>query len=58
MAELTDESLMPWGKYKGDKMINVPASYLVWLYENNKCDRLVKEYIKDNYDVLMNEINK
>jgi uncharacterized protein (DUF3820 family) len=43
---------MPWGKYKGVKMANVPASYLIWLYENSKCDKQVKEYIKDNEDVL------
>ena len=49
---------MPWGKYKGDKMINVPASYLIWCYENNKCSRDVKEYIEDNIDVLKEEIKR
>lgn len=46
MANLTDESPMPWGKYQGDKMINVPASYLIWLYDNNKCSGDVKAYVK------------
>ncbi len=45
MKKLTDESLMPWGKYKGYSMENVPASYLIWLYENRKCDEQVKNYI-------------
>lgn len=49
---LTDESLMPWGKYKGNKMINVPASYLLWLYENNKCSGSVKDYIIENLDFM------
>lgn len=31
--KLTDESLMPFGKHKGEKMANVPASYLLWLYD-------------------------
>lgn len=58
MANLTDDSIMPYGQYKGDKMINVPANYLIWLYDNNKCSGNVKEYIKDNYDVLREEINR
>jgi len=53
--KLSDSSLMPWGKHKGIKMANVPASYLLWLYENDKCDNLVKNYIRDNLDVLKQE---
>jgi len=34
---MKDIDLMPWGKYKGVKMANVPASYLIWLYKENKC---------------------
>jgi uncharacterized protein (DUF3820 family) len=56
--ELTDKSLMPFGKYQGTEMENVPASYLIWLYDNNKCNKEVKEYIEDNMDVLKMEINK
>lgn len=52
MKELTDNDLMPFGKYKGDKMINVPASYLLWLYENDKCNGTVKKYIEDNLDAI------
>lgn len=58
MEELTDNSLMPYGKHKGEKMANVPASYLIWLYDNNRCSGSVKEYIKENYDSLIQEINK
>ncbi len=50
--KLTDESKMPFGKYKDEKMINVPASYLMWLYDTGKCNSDVKEYIKDNLDVI------
>lgn len=31
--DLTDNSPMPFGKYKGTKLENVPASYLIWLYD-------------------------
>lgn len=55
---MTDESLMPWGKYKGDKMINVPASYLLWLYDMGKVYGEVKEYIKENLDVIKVQIQR
>ena len=52
---LTDTSPMPFGKFKGDKMENVPAKYLLWLYNNNKCFGQVKDYIIDNLQVLEQE---
>ena len=27
---MTDDSVMPWGKHKGEKLANVPAAYLLW----------------------------
>lgn len=55
---LDDNSPMPWGKYKGEKMANVPASYLMWLYDNNKCNAEVQAYINDNMDALKEEIRQ
>ena len=55
---MTDSSLMPWGKYKGEKMINIPADYLLWLLDNNKCAGEVRAYIVDNKDVLLKEIKQ
>jgi len=52
-----DDDLMPYGKYKGVKMANVPASYLIWLYDNNKAANSVKFYIEENMEVLRNETN-
>lgn len=52
---LTDESLMPFGKHKGEKLANVPAEYLIWLYENGKCYGDLKEYIRENLDTLKAE---
>lgn len=55
---LTDESLMPFGKYKGEKMANVPASYLLWIYDEWVSRRFafenreVKAYIEENLNVL------
>lgn len=53
---LDDYDKMPFGKYKGVEMINVPASYLLWLYNNEKCSGAVLNYIVDNMDVLEKEV--
>lgn len=51
-TQLTDKSIMPWGVHKGKQMADVPASYLLWCYENNKISDDVKEYVEDNLEVL------
>lgn len=33
---MSDEIVMPWGKYKGTFLHECPSSYLEWLAEN--CD--------------------
>ncbi len=47
LFELNDDSPMPWGKHKGTKMENVPDNYLKWLYDNEKVDSPVKDYIEE-----------
>jgi phage I-like protein len=63
---LEDASLMPYGKYKDQKMIDVPASYLLWMHEQirkmapNKRSlqqKLVFDYVKTNYQALEKEEN-
>ena len=50
---LTDSCPMPGkGKHAGKKMIDVPADYLIWCFENNVCSKQVRAYIVDNMDVL------
>lgn len=49
---LTDESIMPFGKYKGKTLANVPDDYLLWLLRENKCSGEVLQYIKENYDAI------
>ena len=56
--KMTDKSIMPFGKHKGKQLDQVPADYLMWLYENNKVSGLLKEYIEDNLDVLEKEAQK
>ena len=54
----TDESLMPFGMHKDKPLVDVPASYLIWLYENNKCNQPLKLYIEENMDVLQIEVKR
>jgi len=54
--ELDDNSIMPYGRYKGRKMANIPAGYLLWLLENNKCCSKVKKYIEESMAALEKEV--
>ena len=58
MKELQDTDAMPFGKYKGQKMQDVPASYLHWLWTQGKehdkqCP--VADYIRRNKPLLEQE---
>lgn len=49
---------MPFGKYKGEPMQDVPASYLHWLWCDSKehDDRCpVADYIRRNMEALKQE---
>ena len=47
---------MPFGKYQGKKLIEVPAQYLLWLY-NQGCDHPgLKHYLNDNLEALKKEV--
>lgn len=50
-----DNQLMAFGKHKGEPIGTVPASYLLFLYENDRAGRH-KKYIEDNWEVLNQEI--
>lgn len=56
--ELSDTDRMPFGKYKGVAMQDVPASYLHFLWSTGKkhdkgCP--VSDYIRRNLDALKKE---
>lgn len=52
-----DDTAMPWGKHKGRKLGEIPASYLLWLYEQPwiKDWQGLHLYLKANEDRLMLE---
>lgn len=53
---MDDNSLMSFGKHKGEKLANVPAEYLLSFYEKDKRGKKLRAYILDNMDVLEQEV--
>ncbi len=49
---------MPWGIHKGKSLEDVPAQYLIWLYNEGKLNNSkdLKDYIEDNMAALKLEI--
>ena len=59
MKALTDTDPMPYGKFKGTPMSDVPANYLHWIWNNGgkhqtATDR-VADYIQRNLEGLKME---
>jgi hypothetical protein len=58
MKNLADIDLMPWGKYAGKPMSDVPAGYLHYLWTHGKKDDRqcpVADYIRRNLNGLRME---
>jgi uncharacterized protein (DUF3820 family) len=56
--QITDNTPMPFGKYRGKAMANVPAQYLLWLFDQG-CDHPgVKQYIINNLEGLKKEAGR
>lgn len=67
MSQLKDDDLMPFGKYAGKYMWDVPGSYLLWLEEKIKHkapnkrslqEKYLLEYIEDNKKELQKEADE
>jgi uncharacterized protein (DUF3820 family) len=55
-VEITDNTPMPFGQHRGKAMINIPAKYLLAIYEKDMCyHEGVKRYIINNMDGLRKE---
>lgn len=55
---MDDNSVLQFGKHKGKKLANIPASYLLWLYENVDNIGELATYVKENMQGLLKEIEK
>jgi hypothetical protein len=52
VPDLTKDSLMPIGKYKGEKLCNVPPWHLLWIYDNVVLPPHLRKYISNNLQDL------
>lgn len=58
-VELTDDSIMPFGMFKGKALANVEDSWLKWFYNQNQgkklfgFNQLLMQYIKDNKETIL-----
>jgi uncharacterized protein (DUF3820 family) len=52
---LTDDSVMPFGKYKGKRLSEIPATYLHWFYCNGDVNSPVFRYIEGCKQALKDE---
>lgn len=55
-----DDIRIPFGKYQGTRIGDVPASYLIWLLEQGGPDRHpeIRDYIEEHEDDLRLEIEQ
>lgn len=49
---IDDNYLFPFGKYKGQKLANVPASYILYAYNQNWLKGELREYVENNFNDL------
>ena len=47
---LDDEFVMPFGKYKGEPLSEIPTEYLDWLLGSDNLYESTKEQIEDKLD--------
>ena len=57
---MKDKDPMPFGKYKGRRMEDVPAAYLDWLIDQAWIDSWpdVVRYINANLDIIHSELEE
>ena len=58
LQKIEDDTVMDWGMYRGRQMADVPADYLIHIYNNFQLKANLKTYIKDNMDALKKEMEK
>lgn len=57
----TDDTKMPYGQHVGTPLKDVPASYLLFIYQNHDLTSIVRDglrvYIENNLQVLNQQAN-
>lgn len=52
MSQITENSILTFGKYKDIKIKDIPAEYLLFIFENNYCPANIAFYINRNLDSI------
>lgn len=52
---MNDESILTFGQFKGEKLANTPAWWLLWCLEHLKGHEELKKYIRDHEEILIRE---
>ena len=57
--EYNDNTIVTFGKHQGKALVEVPASYLLWMYESEKgiTNPKLLAYVEENYQALEQERN-
>ena len=54
--DIDENIIMPFGKHKGKKLANVPASYFIYLYDKGVFEYgTIKMYVEQNLEQLRKE---
>lgn len=57
MSEVPDTTIMPFGEYRGEKLANVPASKLLYYYDEGYLKYgTIKQYVQENEELLRKEV--
>lgn len=49
---LIDDSIMPFGKYKGKKLSEIPDGWWTWMYDRSKLSKQYIDYAEDRVNIL------
>lgn len=52
---MQDTDRIWFGQHQGKRLIDVPADYLIFIYEKGKCPGPLRKYIENNMDALKKE---
>lgn len=55
---MTDQSIMPFGKYAGKKLIDIPAWWWLWMLAEKKLFGPILDYANDNKEVFEAELKR
>lgn len=58
MTDHLEDIIMPFGKYKGEQLLDIPASYLEWIYDNLELNGDLEQAVSDAIDILRGEKNR